>query len=158
MRRGQTWMLGSLLTGRGIIGLSGKSADGYVWASSRIGRDGQKRQAALLSSYSHKTPHLVREAWFHMWGWYRDVANRPPPPARVSLETLTAEHVKIYTHVPPKGKPIPIEVAPFPVDENILGGEDTSKAAMRLRLHCSGGPSGMRAKHLIMWLRVAMQE
>ena len=43
-----------------------------------------------------------------------------PTPNRVSLETLTAKRAELYAHVPPPGRPIPIEVAPFPVDENIL--------------------------------------
>ena len=87
-----------------------------------------------------------------MWGWYRDVANRPPPPARVSTETLTEERAELYAHVPPLGQHIPIEVPPFPVDDNIQGEEDIAKAVLRLRLHRDRGPSGMRAKHLRMWL------
>ena len=52
------------------------------------------------------------------------MADRTPPPACISLETLTEEHGEFYAHVSSTGQPIPIEVAPFPVDDNILGEED----------------------------------
>ena len=70
-----------------------------------------------------------------MWGWYRDVTNRPPPLARVSLYTLTAEGLELYTHVPPQGWPIPIEVAPF------WGGDaDTSTLRQRPVWHAVRTP------------------
>ena len=75
---------------------------------------------------------LIREAWVDMWGWYIYVANRPPPTACVNLETPTEECAEIYTHVPPPGKIITIEVPAFPVDYNILGEEDISEAVLRL--------------------------
>ena len=82
----------------------------------------------------------------------------PPPPARIFLETPTAERAELYAHVPPPGRPIPVKVSHFPVDDTILGGEEIAKALMRLRLHSAGVPSGMRAKHLRLWLRVANWE
>ena len=85
-----------------------------------------------------------------MWGCYIDASNRPPPPAHIYLETLVAEHAELYAHIPPPGWPIPIEVAPFPVDDNIPGEDDIVEAVLWLRLHRSGGPSGMRDKHLRM--------
>ena len=48
-------------------------------------------------------PPLVRWAWVRMRGWYRYSANRPPPPACLSLENLTVELAEIYTHVPLPG-------------------------------------------------------
>ena len=96
-----------------------------------------------------------------MRGWYRDAADRPPPPplppARISLETLTAERVELYAHVPLSGRPIPIEVAPFPVYDNITVEEDIAEAVLRLRLHRAGGPYIMRAEHLSMWLCAEMR-
>ena len=86
------------------------------------------------------------------------MANRPPPPESVSLENLVAEGVELYDHVLPPGRPIPIEVSPFPVDCNILGKEDISEAVMHLPLHRVGGPSIVRAKRLRMWLRATTRE
>ena len=93
-----------------------------------------------------------------MWGWYRDAAKRPPHPAHVSLETLTEERAELYAHVPPPGRPITIELAPLPVDDSITGEKDIAKAVLCLQLHLSGGPSGMRAKHLRIWLRAVTRE
>ena len=73
----------------------------------------------------------------------------------MGLETLTAD---LYAHIPPPGRPIPIEVYRFPVYYNIPGEEDIDKAVQRLRLHCAGGPSGMRAEHLSVWLCAATWE
>ena len=56
----------------------------------------------------------------------------PPPPDHVSLENLTAKCVELYTHVLPPGIHIFIEVAPFPVDDNIPGEEEIAKAVLRL--------------------------
>ena len=93
-----------------------------------------------------------------MRGWYRNSANRPPPPTCISLETLTADHAELYAHVPPLGQPIPIEVSPFPVDDNIPGEEGISKALLQLQLHRSGGLSGMRSEHLRTCLCTSMWE
>ena len=82
----------------------------------------------------------------------------PPPPARLSLETLMAERVGIYAHFPLPVIHIPIGVAPFPVDDTIPGEEEIPEAVMRLRLHFTGSPSGIRAKHLRLWLRTAKRE
>ena len=58
-----------------------------------------------------------------------------------------AERADLYAHVPPLVRPIPIEVAPLPVDDNIPGEEEISGAVLGLRLHCARGPSGMRAEY-----------
>ena len=50
------------------------------------------------------------------------------------------------------GKNIPIEVASFPVDDNIPGDEDIAKKVLQLQLHRAEGPSDMRAENLKMWL------
>ena len=44
------------------------------------------------------------------------------------------------------------------MDDNIPEEEDISKAVLRLQLHCAGGPSGMRAEHIKMWLHAATWE
>ena len=45
--------------------------------------------------------------------------DRPPPPARVDLATITVEREEIYQHVPPPGEPIPVGDLPFLVDDDI---------------------------------------
>ena len=69
-----------------------------------------------------------------------------------------AERAELYAHIPPPGRPIPIKVSPFPVDDNILELEDISESVIHIRLHRAGGPSGMRAEHLRLWFCAAKQE
>ena len=89
-----------------------------------------------------------------MRGWYKDAANRPPPPSeRISLETLTMERAEIYAHVPPPGRPIIIELSHLPVDDNILGEENIAEAVIKLQLHCDDAPSVMKEEHLRIWHR-----
>ena len=82
----------------------------------------------------------------------------PHPRRAYPLETLKAEHADVYVHVPPPGRPIPIEETPLPVDDNIPGEEDIYEAILRLRLHCTRSPSRMRSKHLRIWLCTATRE
>ena len=142
------WTLGSLRARRGPSRLSINLADGSMRASYRIRRYGQRRKAALLITYLHRTPPPppVRESWVRMQGWYRDAADRTSTPVSVSLETLKGECAELYAYIPP------------PVDDNIPGDEEITKAVLRLRLHHAGSPSGMRAEHLRMWLRAATRE
>ena len=82
---------------------------------------------------------LIREAWIRIWGWYKDTADRPPPPARVAIAAMTADLVDIYWHIPPLGQPIPMGVQPFLVDESIPEDKDISWSMRRLSLNHSGG-------------------
>ena len=43
----------------------------------------------------------AKEAWRGMKGWYKAAVNRAPPPARATLERITADQVELYSHVPP---------------------------------------------------------
>ena len=67
---------------------------------------------------------------------------------------MTAERDDLYRHIPLLGEPIPVGVPPFPfsVDDSIPEVEDIDWAVRRFHLNRSGGPSGMRAEHLIQWL------
>ena len=64
-------------------------------------------------------PHLYREAWHRIKGWYKSAVNRSPPPTRVTLERITEERVELYSYVPPPGTNIPISVQPFLVDDSV---------------------------------------
>ena len=61
---------------------AGLSTDWKRWAE----ETGRNNESLLATD----PPPPLREAWVRMQGWYRDAANIPPPPARISLETLTA--------------------------------------------------------------------
>ena len=52
-----------------------------------------------------------------MQGWYKAAVNRALPPARATLERITAEGVELYSHVPPPGDNVPVTVNLSDVDD-----------------------------------------
>ena len=45
--------------------------------------------------------------------------NTPPPQARIAIEQMTTERVKLYQRPPPPGRNIPVELTPFPVYDGV---------------------------------------
>ena len=78
-----------------------------------------------------------------MRGWYKDALDRPPPPYRVAIATMTAYKVELYRHVPPPGQPIHVGVHHFLVNDSILENKDIAWAVCRLYLNRSDVLSGM---------------
>ena len=70
---------------------------------------------SLLGGY----PPNSKEAWRRLKGWYKAVVNRSPPPARATLERITAERVDLYSYVPPPGENILVTVTPEDVDDSV---------------------------------------
>ena len=68
------------------------------------------------SLLGRETPN-PKEAWRRLKGWYKAVVNRAPPPARATLERITAERVDLYRYVPPPGEKIQVTVTPVDVDD-----------------------------------------
>ena len=66
--------------------------------------DAGKDVDALLG----EDPPNAKEVWRRMKGWYRAAAYRGPPPARATLEWITAERVELYSQVPSPGDNIPV--------------------------------------------------
>ena len=100
---------------------------------------------------------MPREAWQQLNGWYKPAVNHAPPPARATLERITAELVDLYSYVPSLGNNIPISVQPFPVDDLVPTEENIEEAVKHLQRNRSGGPSGMMAEHLKGWLAALKQ-
>ena len=95
---------------------------------------------------------MPREAWQQLKGWYKAAVDCAPPPARATLERITAERVNLYSYVPSPGTNIPVTARPVPVDDSVPTEDDIEEAVNNLRRNRSGGLSGMRAKHLKGWL------
>ena len=55
---------------------------------------------ALIGAY----PPLIQEACYRIHGWYKAAVDRAPPPARVTLERITAERVALYSRALPPTK------------------------------------------------------
>ena len=104
----------------------------------------------LTSDWPLTNRPLIREAWIGMQGWYKEAVDRPPPPARVALATMTMEREELYRYVPLPGETIPVGEPTFPllVDDSIPEDEDIAWTVRRLCLNRSCGPSVMQAEHL----------
>ena len=103
---------------------------------------------ALLGGY----PPNAKEAWRRMKGWYKAAVNRAPPPARATLERITAERVELYHQVPSPGDNIPVTVNPSKIDDSVPTENEIAEAVKKLRRNRSGWPSRIRAEHLKWWL------
>ena len=62
-------------------------------------------------------PPNARGAWRRIKGWYKAAAKKGPPPARATLERITAEQTELYCRVPPPGENIPVNVDPTNSDD-----------------------------------------
>ena len=91
-----------------------------IKASLREDRKGRAEEAGEeVETLLGSDPPLHREAWHQIKGWYKATVDRAPPPARVTLERITAERVELHSYVPPPGTNIPISVQLFPVDDSV---------------------------------------
>ena len=97
-------------------------------------------------------PPNAKEACRRLKGWYKASVSWAPPPARATLERITAERVGLYSYVPSLGENITVNVAPAEVDDSVPTEDKIEDAVKKLRRNRSGGLSGMRSKHLKGWL------
>ena len=84
-------------------------------------------------------PPNAKETWRRMKGWYRAAANRGPPPARATLERITAERVKLYSQVPSPGDNTPVTVKPAEIDDLVPTEDKIVEAVTKLRRNRWGG-------------------
>ena len=72
-----------------------------------------------------------------------------------SLKRITAERVTLYSWVPPTGDSIPVDIAPFAVEDGVPEETEVEWAVKRLKNNRAGGASRMRAEDLKGWLAAA---
>ena len=68
-----------------------------------------------------------------MWVWYKTDTNSPLPPARITLEQITADLVELYRRVPYPPDRIPVEEEPLPIYESISWMDNIEWLVQRLR-------------------------
>ena len=100
-------------------------------------------------------PPNPKEAWRRLKGCYKAGVDRAPPPARDTLERITAERVDLYSYVPSPGENILVTVKPVKVGDLVPTEDEIEEAVKKLRRNRSGGASGMRAEHPNGWLAVS---
>jgi len=99
-----------------------------------------------------------KEAWRLLKGWYQNVEDRAPKPCYHSIERQTRERVELYTKVQPPGDPIPINIDPFAINDEVPTDAEVREVVRGLRNGRAGGVSGIRAKHMKQWLRDVVTE
>ena len=57
-------------------------------------------------------PPLPHEDWSIMRGWYREAVDHTLPPARITIEWITAERDELYRDVTSPGENTPTSVLP----------------------------------------------
>ena len=90
-------------------------------------------------------PPNAKVEWRRMKGWYQAAAKRGPPPARATLERITAEQTELYSQVPSPGENIPVTVEPAKIDDSVPKEDEIAAAVQKLWRNRSGGPSRIRA-------------
>ena len=83
-----------------------------------------------------------KEACRRLKGWYKAVVNQAPPPARATLERITAEWVDLYRYVSSLGENIPVTIARAEVNDSLPIEDEIEDAAEKLRSNRSGGGVG----------------
>ena len=96
-----------------------------------------------------------------MRGWYRDAADNPPPPPPLCVYPWKPLQWSVQISTPTSrrwGDLFPLMCPPSLLIIKSQGKEDISEEVLQLRLHRSGGPSVIRAKHLRLGLCAAKRE
>ena len=82
-----------------------------------------------------------------MRGWYIAELYHASPPARITLEKITAEHVELYRAIPPPGENIPISRNISHIDDSVTTEEEVEWAVHILRGNRLGGTSRICAEN-----------
>ena len=106
----------------------------------------------LVSNYQ------VREAWSKNQWWYRESKGHRVPPTRNHMDQTSTLREDLYRHLPPEDEIIPILVQPVSIKEATPEVGEISAEVRKFRPGRAGGPLGMKAEHLKVWLRAATRE
>ncbi len=113
-----------------------------------------KQRAANAASTveSHLSNGAVKEAWRALKRWYRLAEDRPPPASPETMVRQTAERVELYARAPPMGEALPFNFPHFEISDNMPTDSEIQKVVGGLRKGRAGGATGMKAKHIKVWL------
>ena len=114
-----------------------------IQASLKGDRRRRVEEAGLVvKALLKEDPPNAKEAWRRMKRWYQAAAKRGPPPARGTLERITAERTELYSRVPSPGENIPVTVDPALIDNSVPTEDEIADAVKKLRRTRSGGHRG----------------
>jgi hypothetical protein len=100
----------------------------------------------------------VQEAFPHLKGWYRAATEMQAKPCYQMMEHQTSERVDLYARRESPGNPLPINVTPVKINDDVLSNGKLQEVVGELTNGRAAGASGMRADHIKDWLRDVRQE
>jgi hypothetical protein len=100
----------------------------------------------------------VKEAWRCLKGWYATVEDRAPKASHDTLVQQTEERTALYSCVPPPGGPLPINVQPFDICNDIPSNLEIREVVRELQNGRAAGATGLQAEHIKVWLQDVVQE
>jgi hypothetical protein len=120
--------------------------------------------ASLRKDQADRTSHVgtlieselaggnVQEAFRHLKGWYRAASDTQEKPCRQTMERQTSERVDLYARRDLPGDPLPINVTPTEINDDVPSDGELRGVVGKLTNGRAAGASGMRAKHVKKWL------
>ncbi len=100
----------------------------------------------------------VKEAWRCLKGWYATVEDHAPKANHNMLVQQTEERIALHSRVPPPRGPLPINVQPFDICNDIPSNLEIREVVRELRNGRATGAMGLQAEHIKVWLRDVVQE
>jgi hypothetical protein len=94
----------------------------------------------------------VQEAFRHLKRWYRAAMEMQAKPCYHSMERQTLEQVDLYARRESPSDPLPINVTPVVINDDVLTDGELRQVAGKLTNGQAAGASGMRTKHVKEWL------
>ncbi len=95
----------------------------------------------------------THEAFHHLKGWYRVAIETQAQPCFHTMERQMVERVDLYQQRDSSGPPVPVNVAPVEVWDDVPADGEIWAAVAKLTDSHSAGASRMWAEHLKEWLQ-----
>jgi hypothetical protein len=120
--------------------------------------------ASLRKDQADRTSHVgilieselaggnVQEAFRHLKGWYRAASDTQAKPCRQTMERQTLERVDLYARRDLPGDPLPINVTPAEINDDVPSDGELQGVVGKLTNGRAAGASGMCTKHIKKWL------
>ena len=94
----------------------------------------------------------VQEAFRHLKGWYRAATEMQAKPCYHTMERQMLEWVDLYARRESPGNPLPINVTPVVINDDVPTDGELRHVAGELTNGRAASTSGMRAEHVKEWL------
>ncbi len=100
----------------------------------------------------------VQEAFHHLKGWYWAASDTQAKPCRQTMKRQTSEWVDLYARRDLPGNPLPINVTPAEINNDLPSDGELRGVVGELTDGRVAGASGMRAEHVKKWLHDMQRE